>query len=64
MISLGIVSLNILMQNLRASALASTDLHILSDYRGKGIMKTIDNYVRSKNNIIISFNRLYCSKMV
>ena len=36
-------------------ALASTDLHILSDYRGKGIMKTIDNYVRSKNNIIISF---------
>ena len=44
-------------------ALASMDLHILNDYRGKGIMKIIDNYVRSKNNTIISFPNNISSKV-
>ena len=35
--------------------LTSMDLYVLAQYRGKGIMKTIDSYVKSKESIIISF---------
>jgi len=35
--------------------LTSMDLYVPAQYRGKGIMQTIDNYVKSKESIITSF---------
>ena len=45
-------------------AIATIDYYILSNYRGKGIMKIIDNYVISKNNIVHSFPNNITSKVL
>ena len=51
----GLIPSKINIQEKEYKALVSMDIYVPAQYRGKGIMKTIANYARSTESVIISF---------
>ena len=59
----GLIPSKINIQGKEYKTFVSMDLYIPTQYRGRGIMKVIDNYAKSKDSIIISFPNIISYKI-